>query len=342
LVTLSLYAKKSYSSITKNQIRVLNITTVIPFLAALYFEFLMPKLRLPGWDSPLTDISNIYISIWGFGFFYAIVKHNLFVVTPAAAADNIIAKMSEGLLLLNDELGVFYANEAAVGMLGFNHNELSGRNFVSILERKQDINPILRETLKKQPLSAYEVSLLRKSGRHFPALISFFQLKEGTELKGFACIITDITERKLAENKIKRERDRAQMYLDIAEVVFLVMDMDMNTVLINKKGREILGLPEPEILGKNWRDSFIPDGEKHVLDKVYTDIKKGLNLRGTAENNIKTAEGRKRLMRWSYTVVRNEVGDITGVLAAGTDITEQAEAQEKLRQSYEQLKELDN
>lgn len=49
------------------------------------------------------------------------------------------------------------------------------------------------------------------------------------------------------------------MYLDIAGVMIVVIDVWQTIHMINKKGCEILGYTEKEIIGKNWFDNVIPD-----------------------------------------------------------------------------------
>jgi PAS domain S-box-containing protein len=49
-----------------------------------------------------------------------------------------------------------------------------------------------------------------------------------------------------------------QNYLDIANVIFVIINPDQTIRLINKKGCEVLGFSETELIGKNWFKHFIP------------------------------------------------------------------------------------
>lgn len=57
----------------------------------------------------------------------------------------------------------------------------------------------------------------------------------------------------------KKEQHPAQKYLDAAGVIIVAIDADQKVNLINKKGCEILGYKEGEIVGKNWFEHFIPE-----------------------------------------------------------------------------------
>ncbi len=49
---------------------------------------------------------------------------------------------------------------------------------------------------------------------------------------------------------MNRERRQAQMYLDIAGTVFLVLDREAKVTLINIEGCKILGLSKEEVLAE--------------------------------------------------------------------------------------------
>ena len=67
------------------------------------------------------------------------------------------------------------------------------------------------------------------------------------------------------EQALREERDRAQTYLDIAGTILLVIGEDHRVVLINRKGCEVLGWPENEIVGKNWFDHFVPEPVRDTI-----------------------------------------------------------------------------
>jgi len=48
--------------------------------------------------------------------------------------------------------------------------------------------------------------------------------------------VIDITERKRIESDIKREKETAQMYLDVAGAVFMVLDKAGKLILIHHDG----------------------------------------------------------------------------------------------------------
>ncbi|BER91759.1 HD domain-containing phosphohydrolase [Atrimonas thermophila] len=142
----------------------------------------------------------------------------------------------------------------------------------------------------------------------------------------------DITKYREMERTLRRERDRLREYLRIADIIFVVLNLQGEVVLINQKGAEILGYPQEEILGKNWFDFFIPERLRDKIRNVFQGVVAGeIEQFGYYENPILDRYGRERLIAWRNTLLKNEQGQIEEVIAAGLDITEARKMEEKLR-----------
>jgi PAS domain-containing protein len=74
----------------------------------------------------------------------------------------------------------------------------------------------------------------------------------------FRPLLQHITERKRFEDDMRNQMGKAQMYLDVAGVMLMVIDTAGKVTLINRKGCEILGYGEGEVLGKDWIANFTP------------------------------------------------------------------------------------
>jgi diguanylate cyclase (GGDEF)-like protein/PAS domain S-box-containing protein len=145
-------------------------------------------------------------------------------------------------------------------------------------------------------------------------------------------IATNITERKLTEEAVRTERDMAQKYLDMAGVMFVVLDHSGNVTLINRKGCDLLGFSSADILGKNWLDHFIPGSMGGEMRNVFQRIVSGeLENLEFYENTVLTAAGHERMIAWHNTLLHDEKGEFSGVLSAGEDITDRKIAEEKIR-----------
>src|SRR6185295_193606 len=68
----------------------------------------------------------------------------------------------------------------------------------------------------------------------------------------------DITERKRAEQALRSERDRAQRFLDTADVILLKLDLEGRIVLVNRYACSLLGWTADELLGRDWIETCLP------------------------------------------------------------------------------------
>jgi two-component system, chemotaxis family, sensor kinase Cph1 len=146
-------------------------------------------------------------------------------------------------------------------------------------------------------------------------------------------------DRMQAVEDLRKEKDNAQKYLDIAAVMLVVIDSKQNITLINKKGCEILGYGEEEIVGKHWFDNFVPDYESRRVKEVFIQLISGQKEpMEYFESRVLTKSGTVRLIAWHNTVLRDEEGTIVGTLSSGEDITERKQAEEEMNQLTEELR----
>jgi PAS domain S-box-containing protein len=141
----------------------------------------------------------------------------------------------------------------------------------------------------------------------------------------------EITNRRKVERSLQEERNREHMYLDIAKVMMLALDIDGNIIMINKKGCEILDYSENEIIGKNWFDIALPPEMKMEVKNVFSKIISGeMAYVEYYENPVITKNGKQRLIAFHNAVLYDKsTKSITGVLSSGEDITEKKIAEEE-------------
>lgn len=150
----------------------------------------------------------------------------------------------------------------------------------------------------------------------------------------FAIFSRDITSYMVVEHALKRERDRAKAYLDLAEVIIMALDTRGRIQLINRNGCSILGYEAEQLLGKAFIEEFVPEEFREEIITVFNQIiREESPLLEYKESPIMTRDGEQRVIAWHNSVLRDEAGNITGTLSSGTDVTEQKRAENALRES---------
>lgn len=143
--------------------------------------------------------------------------------------------------------------------------------------------------------------------------------------------------RTIAENteqKLRRERDLARHYFDVAEVMMVVLDREGRICQLNRKGCQLLGFPEEELVGKDWFDSCLPQRERLAIRQIFDDIICGdLPLGQKGENWVQTHDGQELLISWSTAKLTDEQGQISHLISCGEDITDHRRAHQALAES---------
>jgi PAS domain S-box-containing protein len=151
-------------------------------------------------------------------------------------------------------------------------------------------------------------------------------------------IITDISDQKRIEDIIRTERDRAEQYLNIAEVIIVALSRNGTVVLINRKGAEMLGAPADDIVGLNWFDNFIPPKLKITMhDTFNTFIEGTIDVYSSHENEIITLDGRRILVSWVNTLIKTPAGQIIGTLSSGEDLTLKRDLEQEKTRLLDQI-----
>jgi len=144
----------------------------------------------------------------------------------------------------------------------------------------------------------------------------------------------EIGERQQAEYKVRAERDKAQRYLDIAGAIIVLIDSHHKTALINKKGCEVLGYTEGELIGSDWFEAVVSEDDRDSYRSLLSMMmSKGAESVEYAENTVLTKDGRPLTIAWQISVLTDMGGKAIGTLSSGVDITQRKRTEEELRRA---------
>ncbi len=138
---------------------------------------------------------------------------------------------------------------------------------------------------------------------------------------------------------LRKEKDLSDKFLDLTGSMLVILNADKEVTFINKKGCQVLGYNKEEVIGKNWFDNFLPERIKKEAAKIAAKIFSGnLETVECFQIPLRCKSGKERIISWHSTFLKNETGDIVSVLSSGEDITEFKEAEQKIKDSEEKLR----
>ncbi len=139
----------------------------------------------------------------------------------------------------------------------------------------------------------------------------------------------EIEERQAQERALIRERENAQRYLDIVEVMILALDPDGTVRRVNQKGTRVLGYPEWEIIGCNFYERLVPpDIRDHVRQQFQA-----VAQYDYSESPIVAKDGTQRLIAWHTTPLPATEHEPRGLLISGADVTQVRQLEQQLHDS---------
>jgi PAS domain S-box-containing protein len=151
--------------------------------------------------------------------------------------------------------------------------------------------------------------------------------------------VTDITELKQVEQALQEAKETAEMYLNISADLIFTLDTKGMISLMNETGARLLGYNQGELNGKNWFDTCLPKEIRSEIWAVFQKLMNGdiANVT-TYENTVITKSGEVRMLLWHNSLLRDNNGEINGLLSSAQDITESKQGEKALRESEGNLK----
>ncbi len=211
---------------------------------------------------------------------------------------------------------------------------------------QQDLDSALAAAsgLEKDQDQAHQFRIAWPDGSaRWVKLFSVLRLDSNGDPSKLAVIAEDVTDNLERMDQLRRQRDLAQKYLNVAGAIMVAIGRDEKVAMVNPKGCEILGYPEKEILGRNWFDYFIPEDERENVRDVFHLIVQGqMEAAESYENRVIIKGGITRIIEWRNTILKGDDGGFEASLSYGEDVTDKHQAQQghlRLMRAVEQAAE---
>src|SRR3989475_5091740 len=205
---------------------------------------------------------------------------------PAAddgeSAARYLFKLSHDVILSLDRTGnVLCINQRGVQLSGYTESELRGANVFELLLLPED-RQVARETLAdllEGKARQYQVRWKTKGGAivHFDGA-SVPRLSDSGEFLSTLCTLRDVTERKCAEERLRKSEEKYRDLIEISPDAIYVVDANGVCVLGNRAGADLVGIPQDELVGTPVTDTYLA-GERDLFLERLEKLRGGGPLR---------------------------------------------------------------
>jgi two-component system, NarL family, sensor histidine kinase UhpB len=247
----------------------------------------------------------------------------------------------ESFILIAPDLTISNFNRAAsrmvVGAFGTALRKGAPVLEFAVRERRDYFRGMLRSVLE----GTEHVADLRIEKDGVPAIYAnTFKPVRNQSGEIVAVIVTsrDVTENKLAEEKLRRERYLLRILIDHLPDYIYVKDTQFRHIINNRANVELIGAStEEETIGKTVVDYFPGDVAQEYIDKDREVMETGVPATNVEEEIISN-KGEHKWLLTTKVPLKDESDNVIGVVGISRDITERKMFEESLRSINERYR----
>ncbi|MGD9538490.1 MAG: PAS domain-containing protein [Alphaproteobacteria bacterium] len=265
-------------------------------------------------------------------------------ITEQRAAERKIRESEKEIRLINDsapliiarldrDLRYRYVNLHYAKLLARPVEDFVGRTFIEVLgeDAYESRKPYIERTLAGETLTFEAEFETPTQGRRILEQTNAPVKAADGSVEGYVVIAIDVTERRIAEEALKRKTEELQIILDSLPVQAARLDSACRYRFINRPYAAFYGLEPEDLIGRTVED--LQGAEKWHFLKPYADE----GLRGNAVKFLWTPKrkGSDRILETTLVPDRDGESDGRGYFVFAHDVTEAKQNERALAQAKE-------
>ncbi len=253
-----------------------------------------------------------------------------------------IVEMSyEGIWVLDSQFRIIQVNSRMAEMLGYQPQEIRGRLITDFihpydLRDHESHAAVRREGIRDR----YERRYLRKDGTWLWTLVSATPVFNHDEFVGSFAMITDISERKSAEEALRKSEQLYRTIVETAPGMLIIRDSHGKNLYVSSNCKNITGYTPEELIGKFvwWvHEDDTPRMKALLKDTLENQI---------SGHNVEFKGIKKDGEIWygsqSWEPIKDSQGTMIEFVMQVIDITDRKNMEETLKQSEHRFSDIIN
>jgi PAS domain S-box-containing protein len=260
--------------------------------------------------------------------------------------------LPEGVFECSTDGTITYVNHQAYTLFGYEPDSSFDNkkvlDFIIPGDRARALDSI-RSVIGGAPSRPHEYEAQRPDGSTFPVIIHSAPVYQDGVITGLRGVIIDISERKKAEDEIRKSKQQLADVIDFFPDATVIINVQGEVIFWNRAMVALTGIAAEEMVGKGDYAYAVPFyGEKRpilvdmALNPDQVTPEKYYNLRRDGDIIVgeayMTCLGPEVVYLWGVaSPLRNPDGEIVGAIECIRDITSRKQAEEALKKSREEL-----
>ncbi len=247
----------------------------------------------------------------------------------------LVDKALEGIIVVQDGKVVF-ANPKAYEIIDYPRDQAEPRPFIDFIHA-EDRNLIIERHLKRlkgeQFDEVYPIRLIDQKGNIKWGQISSARI-DWQGQPATLTFVTDITERKKAEELVRSSEEKYRSLVENINDVFYTLDDQGTITYVSPVVERLTKYKVSDLIGKSFTSIILPEDLPDVVSSYSRLISGQME---PSEFRIADKDGRIIFVRTSSRPIFKD-GNIVGITALITDVTERKLAEQDLIKSYQKIR----
>jgi PAS domain S-box-containing protein len=241
---------------------------------------------------------------------------------------------SIAITYVNENEKISYWNKRTEELLGKSKGDLHQKHISSLYpseewERIRSLN--MRQ---KDPQQQFEAKVLKKNGETLDVCVSLSILKDkNNKIMGSVGVIRDISAQKRAEHAAHIAQNRYQTIFENSAIGIMMADANERIISWNKFTEALLGKTREDLYLKPVQ-SLYPEEEWGKMRSLNIRQK---GIQHHLETKMFKKDGNTLDVNVSLSVLKNDVGEVTGTIGVIQDLSEVKQAR-KIQDDYVKMK----
>lgn len=261
----------------------------------------------------------------------------------AASLEHILQNSANEIYIFDvDTLHFIHANKRALDNLQYSSEEILKLTPVDIKPEyaQEEFQKVIKPLRSGKQDKIVFISIhQRKDDSIYPVEVHL-ELSKYESKPAFVAIILDITQRKIAEGKVRVSEEEFRLIFENAPTGVAILDLDGNYTNVNSVLCDMLGYSKPEFLTLSYKDITHPDDIEKSSEYLHKLLREDFTGFSIEKRYIR--KDRKIInVILSVALAHDAVGTPALLISHIVDISDEIEAEEKAKVQQAQLAHMD-